>query len=191
MLPNNQLSSIPQRAPFVEKVNRRTIPLVDYEMGGHAVGDASGGLQEQLWTVRSDGVGVYLSAENVAEFLLFSATDITQVSLAFDQNMQPAIAFVDSGVAKLRWFDSAVPGYVTTTFTGAVNPRVSVDEKRPQFLLNSDIVLAYTKTNNLYIRYQRDRFLTEYLLASAVDAELISIGMNTGGRFQFRLLPIS
>lgn len=189
MIPQNSLSVFPVVSEFVERASRRTLPLVDYEMGGVALNDPSQGLLVQLWRVQVLGPDVVVDHDGGTQQILFSRPNITEVALAFDQNMRPYIAFVQDGTAWLWWYDSAAGAMVFSSFVGAVTPRLATDEKRPLQLADSDVILAYVRANNLYFRMQRERFQTERLLASAVNATLVAIGMNRGNRLQFRLRP--
>lgn len=191
MIPNNQLSSTPIMAPYLERVNDPKAPLIDYEMGGVAVSDPSEGLLVKTWTAYVEGNDVKLKADDVTPTVLFTEIGITEISLAFDQNMRPAIAYMQGNVAKLWWYDATIPAYDTITFTGALFPKVTLDDKRPVLINSSDIILAYVKDNNLYFRAQRDRFLTEYLLKEDVNAKLLSIGMTTNYRLKFKLETIN
>lgn len=185
----NALSTQPQPSEFVEQVSRRTLPLIDYEMGGAAVNNAASGLQVQLWKVEVLGNDVWLSAPSVPAFIYFTRPNISEVALAFDQNMRPFVAFVQDGTAWLYWYDTQVGAMVFSAFPGAITPRITTDEKRTLFASISDVILAYVKDGNLYFRMQRERFQTERLLKSGVNATLVAIGMNRGNRLQFRLRP--
>lgn len=186
MIPTGGLSSTPQPASFSERVNSTLQPLIDYEMGGRAINDTSAGLQYQLWRVRVDEDVVYLGPDGGNEQPAFIRPGITEVALAFDQNMQPVIAFTQGGQAWLWWFDGTVPGMVFTSILGAVNPRVTLDDKRRGQTASSDVILAYLRAGSLYYRQQRDRYLTEYLLtASPPCGGLATLCMSTGGRLQF------
>lgn len=186
MLPGNTLSSIPSPAPFI---GARALPvtgLVDYEDGGIAIQDPSKGLMYQIWRARVLGNDLVLDAPSVEPVAIYSGEDITEVSLAFDQNMRPTVAFVEAGEAKLLWYDSAVPGQVITTLASDVqDPRVSLDDKRQSQLAVSDIILGYLRDGKLYCRQQRDRFQIERLLDEGPHVGLIKIGMNRGLRLQF------
>lgn len=185
-MPDGVLSTSPQPSTYIERVNSTLNPLVDYEMGGTALNNASAGLWVQLWRVRVDGDVVYLGPEDGDEAPAFIRPGITEVALAFDQNMQPVIAFVQNGVAWLWWFDSTVPGMVFTQIPGALNPRLTLDDKRAVEAANSDVILAYLRGGSLYYRQQRDRYLTEYLLtANPPCGGLASVCMASGGRLQF------
>lgn len=186
MIPTGGLSSTPQPASFSERVNSTLQPLIDYEMGGRAINDTSAGLQYQLWRVRVDEDVVYLGPDGGNEQPAFIRPGITEVALAFDQNMQPVIAFTQGGQAWLWWFDGTVPGMVFTSILGAVNPRVTLDDKRRGQTASSDVILAYLRAGSLYYRQQRDRYQTEYLLtANPPCGGLATLCMSAGGRLQF------
>ncbi len=186
MIPSGGPSNPAQPSEYLERVNSTLAPLVDYEMGGIALNNASFGLWVRLWRVRVDGDVVYLAPESGAEQPMFIRAGISEVALAFDQNMQPVIAFVQDGQAWLWWYDSSVPGMVFTLIAGAVNPRLTLDDKRPGQVANSDVILAYLRSGALYYRQQRDRYLTEYLFSSSPPCGgLASVCMSKGGRLQF------
>lgn len=192
MIPNNSLSSLPIVAPYLEKYNDPRAPLVDYEMGGVALSDPSQGLFVKVWTAYVEGINVMIKADDVAPSLLFSAPNISELSLAFDQNMRPAIAYMQGGASFLWWFDTTIPGNDTIAFGSDTKfPKITLDDKRTEALPFSDIILAYIKNNNLYFRAQRDRFLDEYLLKTDVNGRLLTIGMAKNNRLKFKLETIS
>lgn len=202
-LPDNVCSSAPVAGPYIGPRALPVTGLVDYEHGGVAIQDPSRGLAFQTWRARVIGEGIYLSAPNTSEFLAYQASaEITEVSLAFDQNMRPTIAFVEGGRAKLLWYDSAIPGETVTDLAAdVITPRVALDDKRQSQLGISDIILAYLRDGALYYRQQRDRFLVEIDPTADMPEEereaaraqvaasggLIKIGMNRQLRLQFML----
>lgn len=170
--------------------------LQDWELAGVALNDSSQGLLVKLWhcTLEIDNVttvgSVYVEAPGVAKTLLFSGAGITEVGLAFDQNMNPFVAYMQGTDAKIWWYDPTVPGMTHTTLpAGCYDLRCCLDEKRPFNIANSDVVLSYIRAGNLCIRYQRDRYLTEYVLKAGVggSAQLVSMAINNGFRLQWRL----
>lgn len=186
MIPAGGLSSQPMVAPLVERVGSTLEPLIDFEMGGRALNDPSAGLRVKLWRARVEGNLVYLGPVDETEQVMFVRPDITEVSLAFDQNMRPTIAYVQDGQARLWWYDSAAAGMVFTPYPGISNPRLTLDDKRPGQASNSDVIMAYIRAGGLYYRQQRDRYQTEYQLAASLPCGgLASVCMNTGGRLQF------
>lgn len=189
-LPDHELSSIPINAPFLEQSNNIHAPLADYEMGGIALYDASHGLQVKLWTAFVDGENVFVRADDVEPILLFSLPGIREISLAFDQNMRPFIAFTQHSLARYWWYDTQISAMRFSDLPDAVSPRCTLDDKRTMQTGTSDILLAYIKNNNLYYREQRDRFTVEYLLAEDVNATLVTIGMATNNRIRFKLRSV-
>lgn len=192
-LPNNQLSTNAAPKGFFGARALPTSKIVDYEDGGVAIQDASQGLLYQRWRallLNPGEVGSYvqLDAQSVAPFVLVALPGLTEISFTFDQLMRPVLAYVQAGVAYLRWYDSVAAAYVTDTIgAGITTPRVAMDDKR--FIASggfqdNDVILAYVKTGSLYYRQQRDRYTIERLLKTDVKP-LIKIGFSRGLRFQF------
>lgn len=197
MLPDEALSTRAIGARFLPPRNVTREPLVDYELGGVALQDASQGLQVKVWKVELVGDDVVLSAEGVAPVVLFTQSDITEIALAFDQNMQPFVAYMLAGRhARFRWFDATVPGFVTTALpAGSYSLRASLDDKRGAagtLTGRSDIVLTYLREGHLYCRAQRDRYEIEYDLDDGHDTRVIGqFGMSRAWRLQWQLIHVT
>lgn len=192
MIPESRLSITPQPAPFLPGAARDGL-LVDTEMGGVALNDPSQGLNVKLWTARYEPEtgNLYLSAPDVTEVVGFTRAGITEISLTFDQNMNPFVAFVQDGRAKFWWFDT-VAGEQTFAESllsaSVITPRCTLDDKRQLTTSSSDIILAYVRESALYYRQQRDRYESEYLLGTLEPyTRLIRVGMNSGNRLQWEL----
>src|SRR5690606_8212638 len=192
MLPNGVLSTVPVPAAFRPPHDRVKERLIDYELGGRAIQDSSEGLEVKVWTAEADEQtgSIMLSAPGVTPVEVLVVPGVQEISLTFDQNMQPALAYLTADGAFLYWFDTTLPGFTTLALpAGSHSPRITLDDKRATQTANSDIILAYMRGGALYYRQQRDRFLIEYELANGLHgAELDQIGMNTLNRLQFRLL---
>ena len=189
MLPQDTLSAEPVNAPFL---GGRALPvknLIDYETGGINIQDASQGLEYQVWKAEViNSKDIFLSAENGFKARIITGVNITEVSFTFDQNMRPVIAYVENGLAKLRWFDSAIAQFTTTPYPNIITPRLALDDKRNRQSLISDVIFAYLRDGKLFYRQQRDRYSIEHLEAVNVDSSgLIKIGMNRQYRMQFLL----
>lgn len=191
MIPDRTLSSTPISAPFLPPDGGSSSPLIDYEMGGVALRDASEGLQVQVWTFFLDGTNVRVSAPSVAATTLFTRTGITELSGCFDQNMNPCVVFVQAGTTVLYWFDSLAGMQVFTTFGAYENPKVSMDDKRTGQNANNDIIFAYLRERALYFRAQRDRFSIETMLFPLISDKYVfkAMGMSSINRFQFLFVP--
>lgn len=194
MLPDNVLSTTPVLSAFESPDSLERLSLtVDREMGGTALNNPTDGLLVQAWRAWLDGSDVRCATEAAAASgspgtILFTAAGITELSLTFDQNMRPAVAFVASGVAKLWWYDSVAGGQTTTTFATVTSPFLTLDDKRPKQQGPSDILMFYVRSGVLYYRQQRDRFNVEYTLATVPLATRVwRLGMGRGLRLQIEL----
>lgn len=190
MLPYNSLSVGGPPGTIIQGKALTSNLLVDYETGGIGLNDSSQGMLVQIWKgeVRNSRE-VFVSAPNTPPtFVLSAGYALTEISIAFDQNMHPCIAFMENGLSKLYWYDTTIPGptYITLP-AGARNPKITLDDKRPLESGNSDIILAYMNGTSLYFRMQRERFTVERLLATGIDGDLLKIGMNDKLRLQFEL----
>lgn len=182
-MPDDELSSTPFPSSFTQPV--KVAKEEDWEFGGVAIGDASQGLLVQLWHCTIEGGAVYVEAPSVAKTKLFDAPGVTDVALAFDQNMNPVVAYVQDGAAKYWWYDPALEAMTFSDLPGATTPRCTLDDKRAFNASGSDVILAYLKGRDLYFRKQRDRYTVEYLLATNVGSGLSTVAMGTNNRLQF------
>lgn len=193
MLPDHVLSTEPIFGYFLPPKDEDPNPLVSKDWGGVALNDTSEGLQYQIWTATiTAGVNfvskIHLTAPNQEPILIHTGNDLQDISLTFDQNMNPAYSYTEAGIAKFRWYDSQIQNYTTTVLpAGSASPRCVLDDKRQAALPVSDILLFYTRAGNLYFREQRDRYGVEYLLASGVSGDVIMAGMSTVFRIQLAL----
>ena len=201
MIPDNELSSSAVISGFSFPVKQPGDFLVDWEFAGIYLNDPSQGLAVKLW--RLDGVrnvdtgdiDVIVSAPGGVDIgepsrVLFSGAGISELALSFDQNMNPFVAYTQGADAKIYWYDPTLPGMTHTTLpSGTRTMRCTLDDKRDTNTGNSDIVLSYIRGGNLCVKYQRERYLTEHVLKAGVgvNAELVSLAMNTGARLQWRL----
>ena len=187
-LPESQFTDEPVEGNFLAPDDRaRTSLLVDYELAGIAIGDPSQGLQYQVWEARVAGGVIQTRPESGGAWTdITSASDITEIALAFDQNMRPQVAYVAGGIARFYWYDSDAAAYVTSSFPGATSPVVAMDDKRAAEVGLNDVVLFYLLGGNVIYRRQRDRYGVAYLM-EAVPADttrIIRWGMTDQLRFQ-------
>lgn len=192
-LPDNRLSTEPVPGYFLGARAQVFPDYIDYMDGGVGIQDPSLGLNYQTWTAEivEDIVEdrIVLSAPTYPATAIYTGDDITEVSLAFDQNMQPAVAFMEAGVAKMLWYDTTIQELVVTEIPGNVShPRVAFDDTRSFNLANADVILAYIRDGALYYRQQRDRYGIERQLSSGPWIALVRIGIGSGYRFQFQVV---
>lgn len=163
----------------------RATALHDYEYGGIALQQPSHGLDYQLWQVVYESNEVRVFAPSVAKTALFTRAGITELSLAFDQNMRPVVVYVADGITYIYWYDPTIAQQTTTELGVLTNPRISLDDHREGQLFNSDVILGYLNDGYLCIRLQRDRYTIEYQLTSLMNAQLNQVGMGRNNRFNF------
>jgi hypothetical protein len=195
MIPDKKLSSQPIVSEFLhpDELFDYCMQMVDYELGGVALNDPSQGFLVYVWRVRIVGLDIIIDAPDVPEIepvvLLTTTARASSVTLAFDQNMNPALAYVELGVGKFWWYDSNIPGQTTTILgPGVLSPRTFLDDKRTRQTLTSDILLFYLRDGALYFRAQRDRFTIEYWLKDTAAIGIARQGMNSGSRVQIELV---
>lgn len=189
-LAENRLSSEPIVANYIGDANLPKGRNFEYISGGYSLQDPSQGLTGQVWLGSIvDGSILTLSAANYPEQPFYTGVNITDLSIAFDRNMNLNATFIEDGEFKLYWYDSTVGEMVVSSFgNDCKTPRVNLDDKREFNSINSDIILAYIKDGNLYYRQQRDRFTIEYLLKNGNFLAIEKIGMNAKNRMQFSVL---
>lgn len=182
-------------------IGGRAFPVqkhIDYEWGPIAISDPSKGSMYQIWRARMENNFVYLSAPNVPEFVLLDLPNVTEISFTFDQNGRHIFVYVQAGVVKMHWYDTAIGDYTTTTFAGdLITPRIALDDKRDTQRGISDIVLFYVKpvrdaegvqiNGSLFMRTQRDRYLTELQMATDVTGGIVKCGMMNNWRLGVQL----
>lgn len=167
----------------------------DYELGGVAIQDPSQGLQVRVWRAYIvQAKYIYIDSPGVAHTAWYESetNSLTEVSLSFDQNMRPVLAFVENFEAKFQWYDTVTETQIITNLgSNVISPRVSLDEKRQFFGQVSDVLLCYIRDGNLCLRQQRDRYGVEYIIAPAPEGYYIhKVGMSTGLRFQWEFRRI-
>lgn len=190
MIPTPVFQSV-TAIPLPHPDNLKAIGLTDRELGGVAINDGSQGLNNWVWTVNVEPDGtVKLWREGEAATTVLVQTDIADIALAFDQNMQPVLAWESTtGELFLYWFNPIIQSFVTDSFGLGRNPRLAMDDKRIRSLGTSDVIFAYISEGKLCYRMQRDRFVAEYIVATDITdsrLKLQRIGL-VNYRFQFEI----
>ncbi|HEY0662579.1 MAG TPA: phage tail protein, partial [Lysobacter sp.] len=201
-IPNNQVSTQTHRAAWREQVRDRNEYLRDYEVGGIALNDGTQGMQVRQWVARVvaeevDGVvGSRIEASNDNgvtwnPLLTRPGVRVTEICLAFDNNMNPFVGFVEEGGAAYRWWFDSISGVQTLTLlpAGTRSPRACTDEKRRVLQADTDICFMYIRGTKLFVTYQRERYATEHELATGLSTtdELVAVQMNVERRLQWML----
>lgn len=198
MLPGAALSSpalpgifiAPRSTPRSSR-DGQTTPV---SLGGLAVGDASQGLQYQNWTGSVDGSSdIILTPAAGPPANVTTIANLAWFDFTFDQSMRPVISYaLQDGTAHFYWFDTTIAAFTTTALPNGTDPWpfVQMDDTRAIEVNSDDVIVAYTRSSNLYFRAQRDRYGTEYSLGGIGGQLLVGMGMSNVNRFQFMFADI-
>lgn len=192
MLPDNVLSSMKIESIFLSPDNRkRNNRRIDFELGPVALYNTTQGVMYQIWKAwtEDNNTKIYISPEdNLANSQLLitepEGSNISEVSLTFDQLARPQLAYMVNGLAKLWWYDSSTSSQTLTEYPGITSPVITLDDKRSTSNAVNDIIFAYIKSSALYYRQQRDRYQIERHLAnlSPNEKQINNIGLSTNNR---------
>lgn len=172
-------------------------PITSYEPGPLDVEDTTQGLTYQTWRLHWD-VNTYdliLTALTTAEvYVLANIPGLTHASFTFDQSGRITYAWSTNTSSYMYWYDTALGQSVTTDLGNTViSPYIYLDDKRETQDEANDMLLWYTKpdglgTHELFMKRQRDRFQTEYLMLQELPAYyIIAVGMTYGLRIKLTL----
>lgn len=93
MLPSGELSTLARPSDFLPPKDVIPERLVAQEIGGIGISDVSRGLNYQIWTARYDGTHITIEADNYPVTQWVEVSNAYEISLTFDQNMRPVIAW--------------------------------------------------------------------------------------------------
>lgn len=195
-LPDDSASSTVVAADYESPYDRDSGPLEDFEAGGIAISDGTEGLDVQIWSLVYDddeGSPTYgdftITGESTGEvYVPINVPEVVRVGLAFNQNMDPFIAYEDRDCnAKFYWYDTFIADYTTSTLpAGSKYVACCLDDHRITQTGTSDIIIAYIRSGALYYRQERDRFGVEYTLDADVGAGILyKVGMTKNLRLKF------
>ena len=192
MLPDNRLTNTAVVSDWMFNADSVIGSNFFFAEGGIGLQNPIQGVTGQLWKIRVyQNKYVYLESLTYPETLIHTGEAISDITLAFDVNMNYYFAFLDKGECFLSWFDITQAKQVITSFgMDIVTPVVELDDKREMFYSNADVVFSYIRDNKLYHRLQRERFTIERLLDEGPYVGIAKAGMNKGNRFQYKLIPL-
>lgn len=191
-LPGNELSTVAIKGDFLlpDRLGRKS-KVEDFERGGVALNNPTDGLDVRDWRIRILGTIARLGPyPEGPEIDLFFDAGMTEISLAFDQNMRPAVAYIANGVTKLFWYDTALAAQTTTSFGGGLRtPFLTLDDKRASQSSANDILFFYLVGTTLRYRMQRERYQTERTIYTGLlpNAQIKRVGMGTNLRLHIEI----
>ena len=185
MLPLNVITPQPYSADFLYPYGAGA-KLSEQVWGGVALSDPSKGRATQLWTISA--ADEYLVVSNTSGSQISLMTGVVEsCSLAFDANMAPTIAYMQDGSAHLYYHDSYTNAW-TTMDIAATSCLVRNDDVRDAVSAVSDCVFAYTLSDQLFYRVEREHYAVEHFVGAVPTGWVLAhMGPNRVGRFQFEL----
>ena len=186
MIPGNAFTAAPVVGPFMYLQDQPYTPLSQTIMGGVALSNGTQGRLVKAWTVAYINNTIQVQPAGGFNALSIPVPGVTSVSLAFDANMAPVIAWTTSTGASLYYFDTSTQVYITRTFPGVTSCRVCVDDPVDFYIGPSDVIFGYTLNGNLCYRQQRDIYNIEYIIIPTTKL-LIKMGPATTNRLQFEI----
>lgn len=184
---NTNFTATPIVGNFLPPNDTAYNPLSQIIWGGIAVNDPSAGRQYQFWETFYDSGDIKMKPVTGSVEFTYTAPNATIVSGAFDQNMDPVVAWVDTGnVATIYYFGPS--GYTTLSVNDVSSMRLVVDDSRDFYSAGSDILFCYVKNDVLCYRLQRDNYAIEYQIGAAYGKTLKRVGLTDKNRVQFELL---
>ena len=187
MLPNNQWASQAVIDDIIAprdkaKVNATT----SSDNGPIAIQNTSKGLMAKIWTASYNSVTGSVTLQDGTN--LFTDTNLKELSLTFNQNAAPFIAFRSATRIKIWWYDPLLSNYTIKDVTTGDQPFCYLDERRPEFSANSDVFLLYHRDGEIFYRLQRDRFDVEYStgIIGGTDIVIECFGMAKNNRLQIK-----
>lgn len=188
MIPLESFTPAPVVRAFIDPYGRPYDPAIGWSPGGINLNNGAQGREVQLWYATFNATHILIHKEFGGLQSSIAIPGVQAVSLAFDSNMQPTLAYKDAGGQRLRFFDAAVSDFTTITQAAATSGLVALDDIRDANSENSDVIWGYTRDGNLYYRVQRERYITERLVGP-VRGPLINMGPTDERRLMFRCKP--
>lgn len=198
-IPQGSLSSVLQESSIASPEDIRIQARVSYESGPIDIEDTAEGLLYQTWILTWDYLTDDFTAVGMTSggpgTIVLNVADVLTMNFTFDQAGRITIAYTTSTSSYLYWYDTDIASTTTTDLTAlALGPVIQLDDKRNTQNTVNDMLLWYTKaegggTFELFMLRQRDRFLTEYSMATGIeDAFFIhNIGMTAELRIQIEI----
>jgi len=195
MFPDNSLAPDAPKALFLPPTDVPRSPLEDLEYGGIALNDPSQGHLVQVWLAYRPllETGIWVRPwDNSVPAVMVQDTGSNlarDIGLGFDQNMRPVVCWSDNGSVFLSWYDGTIPGVRVSSWPGR-SPVVTLDDKRDESTTQgtNDVLLLYMDGIDMKMRRQRDRYETEFILASPGEfARINRAGMNRALRLQIEV----
>lgn len=163
----------------------------DTTIGPNNIQDTEGRLDTRWWMASVTGATITLHRElggvwTPVAWSFVAASNVLQVSLAFDGLGKPTVAYTTNTGVYLYFFDSQSGDYLDKFIGAGRTPVVGFDMKVDTGYQDADTLLLYVDAqDSIQMRIQRDRFDIDYTCNVKHDNVAIrKRGNTTDGRFQ-------
>ena len=160
-------------------------------MGSTTTPTPNTAVRNTLWSSLYDDGDVVIT-DGSKQFILFTRSGITELSVCFDGYMLPFVSYVYNGDSYFRFYDITTKSFVTRNLTelsrGVVKtPRATYDDRRLQFRYSASVIVGYIVDRQLIIRTSDDRFRTPVIIHEFADNKnyLNQISMGDNNRLHF------
>lgn len=189
MIPNHKITNEVVLTDYL--YNKPDTKLIDRSFGGIAIQDASEGLLYQVWEIYYESPFIKIKALTTGDIIVLDSIDkVTELSVAFDLNMNITYCYVANSRSYLKYYNTTTQDFSILELSGIRSPRLAYDDLREMQSSVSDIVYAYINSQSNYLCYRllRDRYTIEYQLQQVPEnARLVRVGMSKGLRLQFKM----
>lgn len=149
--------------------------------GGIDLNDSSSGLNYQLWDISYVNNQVIVTSRlNNKQYIIYEIENATDISVVFDQNMNPWCLYQKEEQYYLYWYNVTINQYSLTLFENIVTPFMFMDLIGSIFSDQSSINIFYIKDGKIYCTQQSSRFTVQNLLytfpTGTVKHKLIASG---------------
>ena len=179
-LPSLTFTPVPAGTFLPPNDERRPSVLFDVDLGPVAYLDPSQGSRYQTWHAGYFGGAVQVRPYSSSTWRsIRTIANVTELSFTFDNQARPVIAYVQSGVAYLAWFNGA---WVDVALgTAARGPMLAQDGSLVADVSAMGVVVAYLRNGQLYARESRFNYSVELALgtAPASSTRVARMGMST------------
>jgi hypothetical protein len=196
-IPQGRMSTVPVLGEYIPPEGVAKHPLTTFEPGPIDIENMAEGLLYQDWqlTWEPDTHDFRLTARTTLQtYVIGNSDEVTYASFTFDQSGRVTFAWTNAVSSYLYWYDTQQNNTVIDDIgNDLITPTVYLDDKRYTQDVVNDMLLWYTKYIGneryaLYMKRQRDRFMTEFEMATDLESYyIVALGMTYELRIQISL----
>lgn len=176
----------PHPAPFLPPEGAQDASETVVVMGGTSIGNGNDGRQVKEWRATLVAGVTTVTPVGGGEEWVAATHGAETISLAFDNNMNPVLAYQVGSSSNLYYYSTLAQAYDTLVVPGTSSCRVCVDDAREIAQVISDVIFAYTTGSAMFWREQRDRYEVARKVGDTTG-KIKRMGMNEERRMQIEV----